>query len=214
MKKVFFIFLIFISFIPGVFASEFYASTSLLGVSASYSMPYSFDNLSVDFGPEASFRMGLTVDPLYNVYGVVNGYWGPAYALSGGNLAMRDETSGILYRNGMVSAGLGISFRLINRWSLALEAMGTLAFNNSWESMKTYDISSLEDLENLEQKAGISYGGSIAVIAKYNFHASREWFGYSLVLPLTLTVTNTGFYARLGVGLSLEIDDYLIDYAL
>lgn len=214
MRKVLFILLASLVVLLPVGASEFYASASLMGFSASYSMPYSFDKLSVDFGPEASFRMGLTVDPLYNVYGVVNGYWGPAYTLSGGNLAMRDKTSGILYHNGMVSAGLGISFRLINRWSLALEAMGTLAFNNSWESMKTYDISSLEDLENLDQKAGLSYGGSIAVIAKYNFQASREWFGYSLIIPLTLTATNTGFYARLGVGLSLEIDDYLIDYAL
>ena len=168
-------------------AADIYMSSSF-GINGGFTVPYTFstDDMEAEAAPELLFRFGSNVEPDITVYGVVGASGGPIFQLTG-------LTTPMPYSAG-VTLGVGAAFRMDGngRWSLGVEG----AFIGQYDS-----------------RGDLRLGGSVSFIPEYAFAVAREWFSWSLIIPLTLTFTGTQMNARLGIGFMFELDDYVIDYA-
>ena len=137
-----------------------------------------------------SFHFGGDISPSTPLYGIVgiDGSIDP----SGEKVSVLDSTGGRSYEGPWyktgVNLGFGASWRLEDSlWSLGLEGWADIDFSPS----------------------GLSFGGSLSFVPKRIFHIAREWFGWSLITPLTFSFSPEGIDASLGIGLSIELSDYL-----
>lgn len=136
-------------------------------------------------------RVGGDINPSTAVYGIF-GADGAVDPIS--LMPQTDPESGAVLNTAWymagVNLGFGMSWKVGGNWSLGAEGWVDLGIT----------------------PAGFDIGGSISFIPKYTFHIAREWFGWSLVMPLTVSMSGKGFDTKFGIGLSFEISDYLMGY--
>lgn len=200
MKKNMAFILIFAALLTPVFAV---ASSQDMYISQSFVLEggYAIDGYSIEAlteqghpfaGASLSTRIGGDITPTTTLYGLFNvkGSIDPMTVDIETDPLTGTTSYGDLWYTAGLGLGFGASWRVGKGWSFGVEGSADASFSSN----------------------AVRFGGSVSFVPRYLMHAAREWFGWSLFLPLTFSFDTTGFNAKLGIGVSLELSDYLRGY--